>query len=291
MIFVRVIGGLGNQMFQYAHGRALSNRLGVPLRLDVSGFRKYRVHAYSLDKLNIRRDYATKAEIDTTLGRLFRLRQLVQRAVPSMNVEPRVLVRETSMRFDPRMLETPDGSYLEGYWQSEKYFKDLASTLREEFAPRRPLSGRDAEVAASMQATDSVSLHVRRGDYASNPATARFHGLCDETYYARCVRHITDRVKAPRFFVFSDDPDWARTNINIPFPTTFVSHETDSPDYVDLTLMSCCRHSIIANSTFSWWGAWLNRNPGKIVLMPARWYKALPEDETADLRPEGWNCL
>ena len=292
MIIVQIIGGLGNQMFQYALGRRLADGLDVHLKLDITPFRSYALRRYSLCALNIREELATDREVARArAGRLPRVRKLLHRVLPSVPTESPRLVRERTRGFDPAILDAPDGSYLEGYWQSEKYFDVSAERLRVEFSPHSPLSGQDAAVAERMREGDAVSVHVRRGDYVSDPVTSKVHGVCDEAYYARCVDYLAERLEDPRFFVFSDEPEWARENLRIPFPTTVVDHNKGSLDFEDLRLMSICRHHIIANSSFSWWGAWLNPEPSKIVLMPQRWFFDREPEYAADIRPAGWVAL
>lgn len=292
MIIVQVIGGLGNQMFQYAFGKRLAEGLQVPLKLDITPFESYERRQYSLWALNIDEQLATGGEIDRARrGRLPRVRAQLHRVFPSVALESPRLVRQRTFGFDPAMLDVPDGSYLEGCWQSEKYFDASAERLRVEFSLRTPLAGQDAAVARWMQDGDAVSVHVRRGDYVSDPVTASVHGVCDESYYARCVAYLVNRLEDPRFFVFSDEPDWARENLRMPLATTVVDHNAAARDFEDLRLMSLCRHHIIANSSFSWWGAWLGANPSKTVLMPRRWFLDRDPEYAADIRPPGWIAL
>ena len=292
MIIVRVIGGLGNQMFQYALGRRLADRLHVPLKLDITGFRVYDLHRYSLWALNIREDLATDVEVaQATGGRTARVRRLMSRTIPVLPARSRRHIRESSFAFDPRVLEARDRSYLDGYWQSDKYFAGSEERLRVEFSLRAPLQGQDLEVAQQMRQRPSVSLHVRRGDYVSNQETSQIYGVCDAGYYERCIAYLAARLENPAFFVFSDEPDWARENLDIPYRTTVVSHNDASRNFDDLHLMSICDHHIIANSSFSWWGAWLNPEPSKMVLMPTCWFRDHEPEATADIRPAGWIAL
>jgi hypothetical protein len=146
--------------------------------------------------------------------------------------------------------------------------------------------GQNAEVAASIRGVDSVSVHVRRGDYVSDPATNQSLGTCSAEYYRGAARLIASQVSSPRFFVFSDEPDWARANLELEGPAVFVTHNDPERGYEDMRLMAFCRHHIVANSSFSWWGAWLS-NSGGIVVAPKRWFKA-NEWDARDLVPERW---
>ncbi|MBT9150861.1 MAG: O-antigen biosynthesis glycosyltransferase WbnK [candidate division WS2 bacterium] len=132
-----------------------------------------------------------------------------------------------------------------------------------------------------------MSLHIRRGDYVFNLHTNQFHGTCDLDYYFRCVEYLTTKVKNPHFFIFSDEPEWARNNLKLSYPTTLVDHNEADKNYEDLRLMSQCKYHIIANSTFSWWGAWLSQNPEKIVFAPKRWLKS-DDYNPKDLMPDKW---
>ncbi len=293
MVIVRLIGGLGNQMFQYAAGRSLALRHGVALKLDISGFADYPLRRYSLGCFNIVEEFASPEEIARVKSpprrRLVRLIRRAWRKVagpPPYYRQP--VFQESMLRpFDPNIWRTPRDVYLDGYWQSEKYFKDIEHIIRSEFTfrPEQDLQSRD--IAAMIAETNSVSIHVRRGDYVSNPLTNRVHGVCGLDYYAACVRFMADRVGKPHFFVFSDEPEWAAENLRFAYPMTFVTHNRDGREYEDLRLMSLCRHHIIANSSFSWWGAWLNARAGKIVLAPQRWFNE-PDRDTSDLVPDGW---
>lgn len=290
MIIVRLIGGLGNQMFQYALGRRLADGLRVPLKLDVTPFRSYVLHRYALWALNIREQLATDREISCArVGRFPTVRRRLRRVLPRAATESPRVVLEKAFRFDASVLDAADGSYLEGYWQSDKYFSPVEERLRVEFSVRSPLGGRDLAIAEKMQEGNSVSVHVRRADYVSDPT--RVLGTCDEGYYAQAFEYLGERIEQPKFFVFSDEPDWARTHLRIPLSKTFVCHNDARRNFEDLRLMSLCRHHVIANSTFSWWGAWLGANPSKIVVMPKRWFPDRDPDETTDIRPASWIAL
>jgi len=199
-------------------------------------------------------------------------------------------ILEKGFAFDPEVLKSPDDVYLEGYWQSEKYFASTEGLLRREFTIRQSLSGRNQEMAARIAGCNTVSLHVRRGDYVSNPNASRVHGLCGADYYQAAVRRIAEIVPQPHLFVFSDDPEWAARNLHLDHPMTIVTGNDTQRDYEDLHLMSLCKHHIVANSSFSWWGAWLDTNPDKIVIVPARWF-AREQHDTRDLFPPAWQVI
>lgn len=279
MILVRLIGGLGNQMFQYATGRALAGRLGTDLLLDLRGFRRYRLRSYGLDRMAIAGRPATYRE----LARWPSFLRGRQWPAGLFGLSGHWFC-EADLRYSP-LFETLRGDVgLEGYFQSERYFSDVRASLRDEFRPAAPLSPENARLAEAMRAAPSVSLHVRRGDYASNPATLAVHGLCSPAYYRSAVSALRERHEGLRFFVFSDDPAWCRENLALA-DAEFVDNNAASPE-CDIFLMSQCRHRIVANSSFSWWGAWLAVGDGTVIA-PQPWYAdpALCDD---DLIPPGW---
>ena len=232
MIIAQILGGLGNQMFQYAFGRRLADGLGVPLKLDVTAFHThYRLRRYGLDQLCIAEDLATAEEIrQATKVRCKTARRLLHRMFSSVRTGSQHVVQEKEYYVhDPAALDAPDGAYLAGYWQSEKYFATVAPRLRVEFRPRRPLTGQDADLATRIAEVESVSLHVRRGDYVLDPVAAARHDVCDERFYERCIAYLADRLHEPHFFLFSDDPEWTRENLHVPFPSTVVSYSEERP--------------------------------------------------------------
>ena len=294
MVIVQLIGGLGNQMFQYAAGRALALHHRTALKLDISAFASYPLRTYRLHHLRIHEDFATPQEVAAVqaggCSHLARWIWKVRRRLGHVPYYAQPVYRERERQahvFDPHLVRARRDVYLIGYWQSEKYFAAIADLIREEFQLREEPSATSRELAQRIQDCQAVSLHVRRGDYVTNPRTHQVHGVCSLEYYARCIAYIAQRVEHPTFFVFSDDPDWARAHIRPGHPTVYVTHNGAARDYEDLWLMSQCKHHILANSSFSWWGAWLCRNPDKIVLAPQRWFNDLSID-TRDLLPEHW---
>ena len=289
MIIVKLNGGLGNQMFQYALGRRMAYVLGVRLKLGIFGFANYKLRTYGLSPFNIQENFASQEEVTalTVLRQGITARVIRQVLRKPPKPAPTYIREKKLFHFDPDILDLPDGVYLDGSWQSEKYFADIEAVIHQEFTVKIPQAGKDKELAEQMASCESVSLHIRRGDYVSNPLTNQILGTCDRDYYPRCVEYLIQTVKNPHFFVFSDEPEWSRDNLNLLYPTTFVDHNKADKDYEDLRLMSQCKHNIIANSTFSWWGAWLNQNPEKIVWAPKRWLKS-DYYNTRDMIPDKW---
>jgi hypothetical protein len=288
MVVVRIIGGLGNQMFQYAAGRRLAIKLCVELKLDISSYSEfYKLRSYDLGIFNIKENFATPKEVRqlTNISKNLFVR-IFYRILRKQQKPSASYYKEKRFHFDPEVLQLSDGVYLDGYWQSEKYFTDIAKIIRQEFLVKIPQQAKDQELAELIGSCESVSLHIRRGDYVSDPRTSQMFVTCDLDYYYRCVDHISQAVQRPHFFIFSDDPQWAYNNLKLPFPTVLIGHNRTYKDYEDLRLMSLCKHNIIANSSFSWWGAWLNNYKEKIVIAPNRWFR-IDMDES-DLIPQNW---
>lgn len=292
MVITNLIGGLGNQMFQYAAGRALSLKRSDPLRLDISGFANYALHqGFELERIfNCTTEIATEADVRSILGwqYLSTIRRVASR--PGMEAFRRKgFIVEPHFHYWQGIKDVPRDCYLVGYWQSEKYFEDVASVIRDELTFKLPLTNRNADIAEQVNKLNAVSLHVRRGDYANNLNTTATHGLCSLEYYQAAIQYIAGRVKQPVFFIFSDDLEWVKENLKIDFPCQYVAHNKGAESYNDMRLMSLCKHHIIANSSFSWWGAWLNPNADKIVVAPKRWF--VNETNTEYLIPQDWVIL
>lgn len=288
MIITRLIGGLGNQFFQYAVGRYLAEKNQTILKLDISAFETYKLHKYSLWPFNIREKIASLGDIEALAGRRTGLIAKMKRQLIKIPTYPRTYVREKGLSFNPEILKLCGDFYIEGYWQSEKYFLGIETLVRHEFTVKNMSAGKDRERAQEIESCESVAVHIRRADYVTNPETNKVHGnCCDLNYYFRCAEMLSRTVKTPCFFIFSDDPMWVSENLKMPGRTIYVDHNNADKNYEDLRLMSLCRHNIIANSTFSWWGAWLNKNPDKIVFAPQRWFNN-SHIITDDLIPDAW---
>lgn len=289
MIIVKLLGGLGNQMFQFATGRAVAHRLNAELLLDVSAFMHYDLRRYELDSWAIGARSATADELAyacVSPGRPSLIRRLMQAAGFGV---PMNRFQEASFAYDPRILTVKDPAYLDGYFQSALYFSDVAGLLRKEFALRAPVDERNAATRRQIEEADktAVSLHIRRGDYVTNAHTAQYHGVCSLDYYRRAVAHVAEHCHAPRFFVFSDDLDWVKDNLKIDYEMVLVDANGPDNGAWDMALMMACRHHIIANSSFSWWGAWLNPHADKIIVAPQQWFSGAAHD-TRDLVPGDW---
>lgn len=289
MVISNIIGGLGNQMFQYAAGRALSLERGIPLRLDISDFANYELHqGFELQRVfNCTADIANATDVRRTLGWQFMsgVRRVVSRSSMAV-LRRKTFVIEPHFHYWSGIKNVPSDCYLMGYWQSEQYFLEVASQIREEFSFKLPLEQKNTEIANQIQQTNAVSLHVRRGDYIGNSTNIKTYELCSLDYYSASIRYISERVYNPHFIVFSDDVDWVRNNLKIDFSHQYIEHNQGAESYNDMRLMSLCKHHIIANSSFSWWGAWLNSNPAKLVIAPKNWF--INQTNVKDLLPIGW---
>lgn len=292
MVISQILGGLGNQMFQYAAGRALSLASNQPLSFDLIGFENYRLHhGFELQRVfNLDVNEADTQIVQDMLG--WRSNCLVKKILKRSQFAPfrgHKFVVEPHFHYWPGLISLAGDSYLVGYWQSEQYFKAFENTVRQDFIFRDPLVGRNSDFALEMKDKQSVSLHVRRGDYVSNPKNRKVMNLCEPDYYMRAIAHIAKQVSDPTFYIFSDDPDWVERHLPMKFSNVIVSHNRGKDSYIDMQLMSLCKHHIIANSSFSWWGAWLNSDKNKIVVAPQKWF--VNEHQVRDLFPPGWVVL
>ena len=285
MIVTQIHGGLGNQMFQYAVGRRAALAAREPLGLDLTVMATYRVHRYGLDQFALPAA-PTVVSVD---GDAFSRGRGLARLCNKILRRDRD-VRETAFPFEPRILDLRGPARLIGFWQSEKYFSDIAPTLRADFALAKPMLDARRAVRDAIEACEAISVHVRRGDYVSNPKAAAVHGACSLDWYARAVALAAEGAAEPVFFVFSDDPVWAKDNLSLPARAVFVAPQADGRDAEDMHLMAACRRHVIANSTFSWWGAWLDPRPDARVIAPAQWF-ATDRQDTRDLIPERWTRL
>ena len=292
MIIVQIINGFGNQLFQYATARQLATRLGVPLKLDLSAFNRIDfTWKYQLDYFNSALDVATEQElysladpyIYNTPGFGF------TKTLSDTTFQSTTHFLERSTRYHSEILNLGDNQYLEGYFQSDKYISDIRADLLREFKVQ-PRGRIDLELLNSIKQTNSVAVHIRRGDYASNPDINKTYGVCSPDYYRRASAHIKERNLDAHLFVFSNDIDWCQRELSFDLPVTFVDGGFEPP--VDFHLMSCCRHFVIANSTFSWWAAWLGDAPDKIVVEPesffADFHHMFPDIPEPDLSVHDW---
>lgn len=291
MVITKLIGGIGNQLFQYAVGRHKSLLSKSELKLDVTGFEHYPLRKYSLHAFNIEESFASEEEIYQAKKKVTRRTWRYFSPLLERMVGPKkrwTAFRELNvMPYNPAVLRAEGNIYLEGYWQSEKYFVGIGDTIRREFTMKAQPGPESKEMAEKILSTQSVSVHFRRGDYESNEVTRKVHGVLGKEYYEAAIKIIRQRVRDPHLFLFSDDADWVAENVDLGRPAIIVGHHPGVSSYEELWLMSLCKHNIIANSSFSWWGAWLNANKDKVAVAPERWFN-VPMYDTSDLIPQGW---
>jgi Glycosyl transferase family 11 len=287
-VIVRIEGGLGNQLFQYAAARSLADRIGSELALDIRGLSVNEGRKFQLDLYQIRAEIANEGELsllpDPRKSRVGRLQSYLSHRLPLIFSHPVFWPRDFS--FDENFYKIESPVYMVGYWQSEKYFVWNKNNLKKDFR-LKSLNPIIIPIANEIQKVNSISLHVRRGDYLSNESANKIHGLCSLYYYEKAIHEIRKRVAEPKLFIFSDDLAWARENIKTDIPISFVDVATIENGYLDLELMRLCKHHIIANSSFSWWGAWLGESKGQTVYAPSAWF-ADSETNSVDIVPAHW---
>lgn len=266
MIIVKIVGGLGNQMFQYAYTKALHQK-GYEVKIDISAFETYKLHGgYQLDKYNIDLDISSKKE-----NIKYYSNSLLFKVLRKLGIETSKAIREKSLLFNESFLKIEDNNYIEGYFQSEKYFKNIRDILIEQFSVKQELSKYTKDIKNHIKnSKNCCSLHIRRGDFV-NSTNISIHGVCNIEYYKKAMNYLAKKVGNMDYFIFSDDIVWVKENLKLESAIYIDSKEKRLP-HEDIYLMSLCDHNIIANSSFSWWGAWLNKNDRKIVIGPKKWF-------------------
>lgn len=293
MIRIKLSGGLGNQMFQYACGRVLAIKHQTELILDTSQLnikesdstiRQFELENFKLGSFKIDDKNPLSAN-----SLLYRIANVVSIRIGTGGIQTSKYFIENGYSFNSSIKIVGEDCFLVGYWQSYRYFQEIESIIREEFQFKRALDGKNMDRVNQIKNKNSVSLHVRRGDFVNNKHHD-IHGTCSIEYYRKAVEKISVKVNNPYLFIFSDDTEWAQAELkNLAYPHVFVSGNTCKQSYIDMQLMSLCKHNIIANSSFSWWSAWLNANPDKIVIAPLQWFADKKMNaQTRDLIPDTW---
>ncbi len=268
---MRLMGGLGNQMFQYALGTNLARKNNTELKLDTSlladpnhSHELFTHRDLEIDTFNIPIVFATKKEVEYFNGK-------TRSSVPGKlygkllwQFRKKNLIIEPDRNFHPEILLLRHNKCLVGSWQSEKYFKDIESEIRSLYTFHKPLSGEPAELSKKIQSTNSVCIHIRRGDRVTSPFYGKTAGIIDPDYYYKALELLASSRKIDNLFVFSDDVNWCKDNLAFTLPTTYMDYKTDEKKHsVDMRLMSLCKHFILTWSTFGWWAAWLGNAPEK----------------------------
>lgn len=299
MLIAAVFGGLGNQMFQYAAARAVSIRLGVPFKLDLTLIcdrterKDFTYRTYELDVFDMDAGFVSEEEAARYVPNLWNATKWEKRRFRLKRLlSGRHLYEEKKLyTFEPRIRSMKDNTYIYGYFQNERYFRDYRKVVLDDFSCKKPFSPESSCLAEQIKAeADAVSIHVRRGDYVAYESVAAYHGSCGIPYYRAAIERMDKLLRQPVFYIFSDDAPWAKEHIATLHPRMVVVQNSSSkPNYEDMMLMSLCKHNIIANSSFSWWGAWLNRNEEKQVIAPARWTGREDINKMAgDVCPSSW---
>lgn len=286
MVIATITSGLGNQLFQYALARQLSlvrhSNLFFDLRFYKSEYSRETNRSFKLDRFNISFDEISKV---TELGIKF------TKLFPNQSFDSVFqTVKEQYYHFDPSVLDAKGLLLnLKGYWHSEKYFKSAEKEIRYELKFNNQKGVNFEKYKHEVDNSECpVSVHIRRGDYVNHPEFSKSFGFIGLEYYEKAMQLIEARFPGCRFFIFTDDKPWVLEHFGDKETLTFVDNIGPDADLDDLHLMKLCRHNIIANSSFSWWGAWLNDSLDKLVVAPERWFKNQPTWDTKDLLPDSW---
>lgn len=281
MIVVKLNGGLGNQMFQYAAGRSLAYKTRSQLYLDISKISNDNLRNFELENFKL-------SSLNKTNYKNREVKNIANKFLNYFSpYRYKTVYKERFFHYNPNFFALRPPVYVSGYFQSEKYFEEIASIIKDEFTIKNSIIKNVEPFSEDILNCNSVSIHIRRGDYNSQ-AALNYHGLIPMEYYLKAISHINQLIKDPIFYIFTDDINWVSDNFYIN-NSILLSKQTKS-HFEDLHLMSLCKHHIIANSSFSWWGAWLNNNPNKITIAPKNWFKKGPKD-TQDLFPKSWIAL
>jgi hypothetical protein len=291
MIVTQLTGGQGNQMFQYAFGSYLAKKHNTNFKIDTSILLNHipcdlTPYNYDLGIFNIRGTIATEKDIPLYTKK-YNVKSLFHRIIHLLYLRLKGLKyeREWKFGFDQKYLMLPNNTYLDGYWQSEKFFKKIEPDIRKEFTFNFEIKGLAAEMANKIKSSNAVCVHIRRGDYLRYSAQ---YSVVGQEYISNGVKIITDKVNTPNLFVFSNDIAWCKDHLKFDHPHTFIDSENAGKnDKEHFALMSFCKHFVIANSTFSWWAAWLSENKNKIVVAPKKWLND-PKINVENIYPEDW---
>lgn len=277
---IKIIGGLGNQMFQYASAYAFSKELNKDLIVDISDAIKYKVHPLRLTKLSCSSRYQKKSlYIEKYIYNVidYRIKKLI---FPYCYIEK-------NLCFNSKILDEIGNKKLVGYFQCSKYFEKYRNELLLEFKPKAEYSEYQKRILEEIKRGNNCSLHIRRGDYITNLNANSVHGTCDEKYFVDALKYLKEQNilnETSKIFIFSDDIKWCQENINMPYQSVFVQGDNICAE-LDMWLMSSCENNIISNSTFSWWAGWINNNSNKVVIAPKVWFKNGMEN---DIIPDEW---
>ena len=287
MIVVRLMGGLGNQLFQYAAGRHLAHLNNAPLFVDSSFLNSTTDNTtprnYELGSFNVISKIADEKLLDSFHGSEFSAAERILTKIISLGKYNKYKYDEYG--FDEHLLELRGNYYLRGFFQSEKYFKNIKEIIKQELTVKEEFIPKDTELIYAIKNQNSVAIHIRRGDYIRNLSSMEAHGLCSKDYYTKSIEFMKRELGNDlHFYLITDDAKWVQQEMKWEINATLIENKSTIEDFY---LMSLCKHNIIANSTFSWWAAWLNNNPDKKVILPKHWLNNLLS-ESIEIAPKNW---
>ncbi len=287
MIIMKIHGGLGNQMFQYALGRHLSLLNNVALKLDTSFYtkrhRKDTNREFKLSIFNCQLTLCNESDMEKLVlfPKLMEWNKWLNRL--HVNFLPNYIY-EKAFTFDPNILKPKDKIYLEGYWQSPQYFDAIKDVIRQDFTFKENINEMNKDLAKQIEVTQSVAIHIRRGDFLTN----QLHNTFEMSYIHNAIQFIVSKLgENIKLFIFSDDLDWCKMNLTFIYPELQRYYCDGGGTKEDLHLMSLCKYFIIANSSFSWWAAWLSNYKNKLIIAPKNWYNDNKKN-SQDLLPSDW---
>jgi hypothetical protein len=285
MIVIKLQGGLGNQMFQYAAGLSITHKLKTDLKMDLSWFDNIKqaesTRFYELDNFGLKQDFISP-------NQYYFVDDPIKKRLLSIGKGRLTYYKEPHFQYDNNFKKIKNDTYSEGYFQTEEYFKNIRPEVLKSFSIKNKPSVKSKEIINLAHKNESVSLHVRRGDYVTNQNASKFHCLIGEEYYKKAISIMNKKIKNPKYFIFSDEIDWVKKNLNLPKESIFVTHNKSGIE--DMRIMIECKYNIIANSSFSWWGAWLGKNKDKKVIAPKMWFLDNKID-TSDIIPRRWQKI
>lgn len=290
MIIIKLQGGLGNQMFQYAFASILAKKNKTKVVIDCSFFaRVEKTPGFTPRKFELaifNNHYIWVSDSDVfyfhRLSKINKLKKKIGLNYPK-------IYNETSFGFQSGDLSIKSPVYLKGYFQSYKYFIGYEDFIRQVFSfSIGTLDDLNKELLSTIKSSNTISIHIRRGDYVNDTIIATYHGDCSLDYYQEAIKLLSSKNEEFTLVFFSDDSDWVKRQFeDLPYSKIFIDHNKEENSWKDMVLMSSCSHNIIANSSFSWWAAWLNDNQSKIVVAPQKWF-AITDKNTNDLIPSEW---
>lgn len=287
MIIVKMWEGLGNQLFQYAFARALQIRTGQNVFIDTNNAdrgrkERYTKRYYELDNFKITLPSCIKQPLkglcllyNTEVWQKLSKTDIIFK-MPGMKY-----YEEDTVAYKEELLSVEGNVYFKGWFQNELYFRDYAEVLRKEFFPKKKIRI-SLELRQIFEQMETVSVHIRRGDYKRNRC------MLSLTYYEQAIELMKYYLNSPYFIIFSDEPGWVKTNLKLNGGHKIICKDDGFKDYEEMLLMSRCQHNIIANSTFSWWAAWLNQNKNKIVVGPKIWFPEFAKNRGINIMPDDW---